>query len=208
MEGVGARFGRSSTRYGGPATVFTGPVRKWKKKWVYVPPPNSNHHHHAASNGTANGSNGSSHLQLYKWTPIAPSESKDGSNNDINGGDNGNAEPKNSSKDDDAAVEELPKKRFKYIPVVVLEEQKNESSEHIEDENKPSDDNSDAVEAMSRGDEKPDMNDVPMDENQASESNREERQDLNESTLDLSLGLKAHDGENDSDSRADQNKDD
>lgn len=118
MEGVGARFGRSSTRYGGPATVFTGPVRKWKKKWVHVPPPNSNHHHHAASNGTANGSNGSSHLQLYKWTPIAPSQSKDGSNNDNNGADNGNAEPKNSSKDDDVVVEEPPKRRFKYIPVI------------------------------------------------------------------------------------------
>ncbi|XP_042042911.1 uncharacterized protein LOC121788101 isoform X2 [Salvia splendens] len=117
MEGVGARFGRSSTRYGGPAAVFTGPVRKWQKKWVHVPPPNSNNHHHTASNGTANGSNGSFHVQFYKWTPIVSSQLKDGSNNDSNGGDNGNAEPKNSSKGDDAAVEEPPKKRFKYIPV-------------------------------------------------------------------------------------------
>ncbi|KAL1562510.1 B-cell CLL/lymphoma 7 protein family member B-like [Salvia divinorum] len=206
MEGVGARFGRSSTRFSGPATVFTGPVRKWKKKWVYVPPPNSSHHHHTASNGNANGSNGSSHLQFYKWTPIASSQSKDGSNNDSNGGDNGNAEP----KDGDVAVEKPPKRRFKYIPIVVLEEQKVESSEQMEDENKSSEDTSDAIEATSRGDEKPDMNDVPMDENQvniASETNREERQDLNVSTLDLSLGLTAHDGENESESRADQTKD-
>ncbi|KAG6386890.1 hypothetical protein SASPL_152067 [Salvia splendens] len=197
MEGVGARLGRSSTRYGGPAAVFTGPVRKWEKKWVHAP-PNSNSHHHTASNGTANGSNGSSHVQFYKWTPIPSSQLKDGSNNDSNGGDNGNAEPKNSSKGDDAAVEEPPKKRFKYIPIVVLEEQKVESSEQMEDENKPDEGNSDAIETMSRGDEKPDMNDTPMDENQASESSREERQDLNESTLDLSLGLNAHDGENES----------
>ncbi|XP_047946771.1 uncharacterized protein LOC125193086 [Salvia hispanica] len=199
MEGVGARFGRSSTRFSGPATVFTGPVRKWKKKWVHVPPPNSNNHHHAASNGNANGSNASSHLQFYKWTPIAPTQSKDS-----NGSDNGNAD---STKDEDVAAEKPPKRRFKYIPIVVLEEQKVESSEQMEDENKSSEDNSDAVEATSRGDEKPDMNDVPMDENQASETNREERQDLNISTLDLSLGLKAHDGENDSESRGDQNKD-
>ncbi|KAL1567763.1 B-cell CLL/lymphoma 7 protein family member A-like isoform X1 [Salvia divinorum] len=198
MEGVGARFGRSSTRYGGPAAVFTGPVRKWEKKWVHVPPPNSNNHHHTASNGTANGSNGSSHVQFYKWTPIAPIQLKDSSNNDSNDGDNGNAEPKNSSKDDDAVVEEPPKKRFKYIPIVVLEEQKVESSEQMEDENKPDEGNSDAIETTSRGDEKPDMNDTPMDDNQASESSREERQDLNESTLDLSLGLNAHDGENES----------
>uniref|UniRef100_A0A2P2LEC7 Uncharacterized protein MANES_05G109900 n=1 Tax=Rhizophora mucronata TaxID=61149 RepID=A0A2P2LEC7_RHIMU len=45
MEGVGSRLGRASSRYGPPAAaaVFSGPVRKWKKKWVHV---SSNHHHH------------------------------------------------------------------------------------------------------------------------------------------------------------------
>lgn len=42
---------------------------------------------------------------------------------------------------------------------------------------------------------------------QAPETSPPERQDLNESTLDLSLGLKAHDGENDSDPKPDKNKD-
>lgn len=46
----------------------------------------------------------------------------------------------------------------------MFEEQKNESSEQMEDENKPTDLN--AMEATSGGDEKPDINDVPMDENQ------------------------------------------
>ncbi|KAK9282764.1 hypothetical protein L1049_010985 [Liquidambar formosana] len=41
----------------------------------------------------------------------------------------------------------------------------------------------------------------------AANNNRLERQDLNESTLDLSLGLKAHDGDPDSDSKTDQTKD-
>lgn len=50
----------------------------------------------------------------------------------------------------------------------MLEEQKTESSEQMEDETKPSEDNADAIETMSRSDGKPDINDVPMDENQVS----------------------------------------
>lgn len=42
---------------------------------------------------------------------------------------------------------------------------------------------------------------------QAPENNPVERHDLNESTLDLSLGLKAHEGENKYDPKADQVKD-
>lgn len=42
---------------------------------------------------------------------------------------------------------------------------------------------------------------------QALDQNQLARQDLNESTLDLSLGLKAHDGDPDSDSKTNQNKD-
>ncbi|KAL6544707.1 hypothetical protein OROMI_023569 [Orobanche minor] len=193
MEGVGARLGRSSTRYG-PTPVFTGPVRKWKKKWVDVPPPNSNHHNHTASNG----SNGSTHLLLFKWTPAVPIQTQD-SNNDINDTNNGNAE---SNHDDGVASEEPPRRKFKYIPIVVLEEQNDEFSEQMEDETKPIDSNTNNVEATSESegyDEKPNMNDVPMDEYQATKKNPVERQDLNVSTLDLSLGFNADDGGNDSD---------
>ncbi|XP_073157790.1 uncharacterized protein [Henckelia pumila] len=185
MEGVGARLGRSSTRYG-PTTVFTGPVRKWKKKWVPIAPSNSSHHNSAAAaagNRTANGSNVSPHLLLYQWTPITPSQNKDNGNTANN---NGNVDSKNSNKDEVVAVEDPPKKKFKYIPIIVLEEQKNESSEQADDETKPFE--TDAVEATSKSDEyneKPDINDVPIDENQ---NTSVERQDLNESTLDLSLG--------------------
>ncbi|GFY91693.1 hypothetical protein Acr_08g0000890 [Actinidia rufa] len=118
MEGVGARFGRSSTRYGtSSTTVFNGPVRKWKKKWVPVTPSphnnaSSNHHSIAPTHngGSSNGSNGS-HLQLYKWTPITPSQNNNGNGN----GDN------SSPKDDGAAttaVEEAPRRKFKYVPVL------------------------------------------------------------------------------------------
>ncbi|KAE8670540.1 Formyl transferase [Hibiscus syriacus] len=114
MEGVGARFGRSSTRYG-PATVLTGPVRKWKKKWVHVFPSNTgssnnnnpsqnNNNNHHSTNGISNGNNGS-HLVLFKWTPLSQSQ-------------NNNSSPNDSSKDDDvASPEEPPRRKFKDILV-------------------------------------------------------------------------------------------
>lgn len=138
---------------------------------------------------------------LYKWTPI--SQSLNGSNSNGNG----------DTKDDGAAAaatEEPPRRKFKYIPIAVLEEQKTEDAEPIDDEVKPIETNTDAAEPTSKTDdldETPDINDVPMEENQDSEDTPQPRQDLNESTLDLSLGLKAHDGDNDSDSKADQTKD-
>lgn len=109
MEGVGARLGRSSTRYG-PATVFTGPVRKWKKKWVHVSPSaassnsnsnnnNNNNHNNASSNG-----NNGSHLLLYKWTPITQSQNTNNANGNVK-----DALPE--------PVEEPPRRKFKYIPV-------------------------------------------------------------------------------------------
>lgn len=199
MEGVGARLGRSSTRYG-PATVFSGPVRKWKKRWVHVAPSNNNshqnhhhhNHHHSGVNGsTANGNNGS-HLVLYKWTPLTQ---RDGSGNS-------NGE-KSSEKETTTTPEEPPRRKFKYIPIAVLEEQKkaseNEAVENPDNEAKPTDTDPNMVEPTPKTDgfdEKPDINDVPMEENQ--DNGQIIRQDLNESTLDLSLGLKAHDGDTDS----------
>lgn len=161
MEGVGARFGRSSTRYGGPATVFTGPVRKWKKKWS---PISSNKHPQSTNGGTT------SCLLLYKWTPY-----------DTNLNDSKKTKP------------ELPTRRFKYIPTAVLEEQKNESAEEVdaEDESNTSETKAEAPELESKSDgfdEKPDINDAPEKENKDIKDNPQERQDLNESTLDLSLG--------------------
>lgn len=124
MEGVGARLGRSSTRYG-PATVFTGPVRKWKKKWVHVASSGSSSSGGTATatttsstqihshNGTTNGSNGS-HLLLYKWTPITQSQ-----NAAINGNSSNKNGDKVSGKDETSAPlpEEPPRRKFKYIPV-------------------------------------------------------------------------------------------
>ncbi|KAJ6999331.1 hypothetical protein D5086_007714 [Populus alba] len=209
MEGVGARLGRSSTRYG-PATVFSGPVRKWKKRWVHVNPSSNHnsfhsHHHNATTNAAAasssaanhssssNGNNGS-HLLLYKWTPLSQSNGSSSTTNHFNG-NNINTTNENANLSNGDVTEEPPRRKFKYIPVDLLERQKKEAeeqeaSEKFDDESKPSDTDPNAAEPVSKSDsadEKPDINDVPMEENQ--DGNQVVRQDLNESTLDLSLGL-------------------
>ncbi|XP_077221221.1 uncharacterized protein LOC143854956 [Tasmannia lanceolata] len=174
MEAVGARLGRSSTRYG-PAAVFSGPIRKWKKKWVPVssPPPST----------TRNGNNTTSHLLLYKWTPIS-----------LN----------NNPKDDSATVpEEPPRRKFRYVPVSVIEEQKEAAATSVADDNdtKPSDgvvtDPSPVATKSDGSGGKPDVNDVPMEETQASNKGQSAPQHLNETNLDLNLGLKARDEGND-----------
>jgi hypothetical protein len=100
MDGVGARLGRTSARYG-PATTFTGPVRKWRKEWVPVAAPSAAANGGAASstgNGSGSGSRGND-LLLFKWT----------SANGANGGG-----------DQVAAAEPAPRRR-RYVPVRTLE---------------------------------------------------------------------------------------
>lgn len=232
MEGVGARLGRSSSRYG-TTTVFTGPVRKWKKDWVPIAPSssssssssnnnsnNQNHNHlqqpsySSSSLSLSNGGpiNGSSvsHLRLFKWTPLSQSNNKENSNNQNHNSNGGNIDDGSPSKDlskEEAVFEPPPRKKFKYIPIAVLEEQKRqvEDEENADDEAKLAEADEITEEQASKSDghgEKPDINDVPMDENEATEEDQTApgRQDLNES-LDLSLGLTSHEGEHDSDSK-------
>ncbi|XP_020589177.1 uncharacterized protein LOC110030678, partial [Phalaenopsis equestris] len=123
MEGVGARLGRSSARYA-PTTVFSGPVRRWKKKWVPLSNPN---------NSNSNNNN-HSHLLLYKWTPITPLSNGTAA-----------ATPPTSSKDatsaavtPPSAAEEAPQRKFRYIPVSIRE-QKHETNVKSDDERKPDD---------------------------------------------------------------------
>lgn len=91
METVGStRLGRASSRYGAPA-VFSGPVRKWEKKWVHVSPSSFNKTNN--SNSQNNNTNASSRLLLRRWTPVtAPSSADDVSH-------------------------EPPRRKFRYTPV-------------------------------------------------------------------------------------------
>ncbi|CAN6869747.1 hypothetical protein Bca4012_044787 [Brassica carinata] len=97
MEGVGSRLSRTSSRYSGPAAtaVFSGRVRKWKKKWVRVSTSPVGVFRASKSNGRS--SNSPHHLLLHKWTPLS-SEA------------NGSGE-----------TEETPKRRFRYAPIAMFE---------------------------------------------------------------------------------------
>lgn len=131
---------------------------------------------------------------LYKWTPSSQSNGSSSTTNHFNG-NNINTTNENANLSNGDVTEEPPRRKFKYIPVDLLEKQKKEAeeqeaSEKFDDESKPSDTDPNAAEPVSKSDsadEKPDINDVPMEENQ--DGNQVVRQDLNESTLDLSLGL-------------------
>ncbi|TQD70401.1 hypothetical protein C1H46_044064 [Malus baccata] len=114
MEALGSRLGRASSRYGQTATVFNGPVRRWKKRWVHVSsssPSLTYQNPHSQSN------NSSSRLLLCRWTPISSATSPD--------------EPA-------AASDEPPRRKFRYTPVSVLEEQKKPIQKKVGDEEKTS----------------------------------------------------------------------
>ncbi|ESQ55122.1 hypothetical protein EUTSA_v10026905mg [Eutrema salsugineum] len=218
MEGVGARLGRSSTRYG-PATVFTGPVRKWKKKWVHISPSTKKDNSSSASAATtsvvnggsaSDGSSNGSHLLLYKWAPLSQ-----GSNE---------YSPSEEPVATAATLEDPPRRRFKYVPIAVLEEQKKEEITEIEEDDKVEEDEkaeeddkveedgvkvdedtseAEPSEKKTEAEEKPDINDVPMEDNQE-EVETVVRQDLNESTLDLGLNLNAKDADSEDNPKEDE----
>ncbi|RWW46830.1 hypothetical protein BHE74_00047221 [Ensete ventricosum] len=151
MEGVAARLGRSSTRYG-PAAVFSGPVRRWNKNWV----PLSGPEHHRRRNNGAN-----PHLLLYRWTPVSSAA-------------DGGATTATPSKDSATPPpEELPRRKFRYIPVTLV------SSPPLFDWVSNS---SAEVFCESRVDEAPYKDRAPSEEGSGTD-------------LDLSLGLRAPEGD-------------
>lgn len=106
MEAVSStRLGRASSRYGAP-TVFSGPVRKWKKKWVHVPSPttpsSTSHNSHCHSNTNTNSS---SRLLLRRWTPITATAAA------------ADDDPHNSPC---TPSDEPPRRKFRYTPVCVF----------------------------------------------------------------------------------------
>lgn len=94
MEGIGSRLGRASSRYGPAATVFNGPVRRWKKKWVLASSSSSGVNYQTSSQSQSNAQK----LLLCRWTPIHPSTSSEA---------DGTAAP----------PEEPPRRKFRYTPV-------------------------------------------------------------------------------------------
>uniref|UniRef100_A0A6P3YQP1 uncharacterized protein LOC107403624 n=1 Tax=Ziziphus jujuba TaxID=326968 RepID=A0A6P3YQP1_ZIZJJ len=197
MDGAGSRLGRASSRYGPATTVFNGPVRKWKKKWVHVYSSStvSYQNPHSQSNGqnsttTSSSNNGGSHLLLCRWTPIPPTTTLSSSADD-GGSVNGSG----------STPDEPPKRKFRYTPIAVLEEQKKVAEKKVEDEEKTSETEqyggaktTTTTTTSTSSDEmlaKPDFNEVLKNETEVSEKNGS--QDSNTSNLDLGLGLKGQD---------------
>ncbi|KAF1891415.1 hypothetical protein Lal_00017049 [Lupinus albus] len=110
MEAVSStRLGRASSRYGTPA-VFSGPVRKWKKKWVHVPSPTSSSsalHNKSHPDNTNTNTNSCSRLLLRRWTPITAAYASDD-------------DPHNSSA---TFSDEPPRRKFRYTPFELEKEQ-------------------------------------------------------------------------------------
>ncbi|KAB5534350.1 hypothetical protein DKX38_017436 [Salix brachista] len=101
MEGMGSRLGRTSSRYGlsATATIFNGPVRKWKRKWVHVSPsPTLNYRSNNHSNGHNDQNHNGSRLLLCRWTPLPPAAATS------------------------TITEDPPKRKFRYTPIAVLKE--------------------------------------------------------------------------------------
>ncbi|XP_051187117.1 uncharacterized protein [Lolium perenne] len=172
MEGVGARLGRSSARYG-PATTFTGPVRKWRKEWVPIAAATGSATSTAASS-TGAGSRGNN-LVLFKWTPLNGANGRGGGDEEL------------------TAPAEMATRRRRYVPVSVAEDQRQESAKS-DDENKANDGEPSSTETeQSNG--KTNIDDTFMDESQASDEVRDSGDNVGGTDLNLNFGPKDPNGD-------------
>ncbi|PQP95102.1 uncharacterized protein Pyn_05946 [Prunus yedoensis var. nudiflora] len=178
MEGVGSRLGRASSRYGQTTTVFSGPVRRWKKKWVHVPSSSSATYQNPHSQ--SNGNNNSSRLLLRRWTPIFPATPA--------------AEPLSGSG---ASMEEPPRRKFRYTPVSVLEEQKKAAKGKVGDVVKASE-GGQSIATSTKMHENSNIDQVMEEQAEELDEDHSGLQDSNGSHLDLDLGLKGHSANRDS----------
>lgn len=170
MEGVGSRLGRASSRYGPAAAVFNGPVRKWKKKWVHVSSSSTVSYHNSQSNGQ---SSETPRLLLCRWTPLPPTSAA-------------TAAAGNDSAAAVAPLDEPPRRKFRYTPIAVLEDQKKVGEKKVEDEAKTSE--TDQAPATARP---PTTSDEVLGKPAVSDDLKEETEDSSTSNLDLGLGLKS-----------------
>ncbi|KAJ0261640.1 hypothetical protein HA466_0047170 [Hirschfeldia incana] len=107
MEGVASRLSRTS-RYSGPSStaVFSGRVRKWKKKWVRVSTSPVGIFRPSKPTGRSNSQH---HMLLHKWAPLSSTASGE-------------------------TEEEPPKRRFRYAPIAMLENREKVASKDSETE--------------------------------------------------------------------------
>ncbi|XP_022976368.1 uncharacterized protein LOC111476793 [Cucurbita maxima] len=178
MEGIGSRLGRASSRYGPAATVFNGPVRRWKKKWVLASSSSSGVNYQTSSQSQSNAHK----LLLCRWTPIHPST---------------------SSEADGAAAppEEPPRRKFRYTPIAVLEEQKNAGLRSVKDEVRVKETDQSASKMATVGNEAQgelNVNEVFKEETQETSKILNSPRDGDRNNLDLALCLNGQNPKQDS----------
>ncbi|XP_022940151.1 uncharacterized protein LOC111445863 isoform X1 [Cucurbita moschata] len=169
MEGIGSRLGRVSSRYGPAATVFNGPVRKWKKKWVLASSSSSGVANQSSSHSQSNAQK----LLLCRWTPIPPPT---------------------SSEDDGAAAppDEPPRRKFRYTPIAVLEEQRNAELRSVRDEIRTKEMDQSAAKTATVSNEAQgelNVNEIFKEESQEKGKILNSLHDVGKSNLDLALCL-------------------
>ncbi|XP_010545239.1 PREDICTED: uncharacterized protein LOC104817682 [Tarenaya hassleriana] len=161
MEGVGSRLSRTSSRYSGPTAtaVFTGRVRKWKKKWVHVSTSSTAGSRASKSNGRGNTGN----LFLCRWTPLSPASSAAGE------------------------TEEPPRRRFRYAPIAMLEQREKGASSKQEAEAEEEEEETEEFETETPSPKNVElnMNLMTMDTDQTSEEPKTGRLDLGVCLKDL-----------------------
>ncbi|EXB63262.1 hypothetical protein L484_012452 [Morus notabilis] len=181
MEGVGSRLGRASARYGPAATVFNGPVRKWKKKWVHVSSSSTVSYQSQANGHNNNSNNDNPRLLLCRWTPLPPTTAAGDSAGAVD--EAGGAPP-----------DEPPRRKFRYTPIAVIEDQqKKMGAKKVEEEAKICETQTHQAPETSPMAMPPTPSDEDHGKPNASDDLKDEAEDSNMSNLDLGLGFKGAD---------------
>ncbi|GAB2277752.1 hypothetical protein Dimus_012455 [Dionaea muscipula] len=120
------RAGRTSSRHGNTSSssasppAFSGPVRRWEKKWVHVsssPSPLGRHLGTTTKKKTKSSQPGGGDnttgpgILLCKWTPLLHHTSADA-----------------DESSPCAPIQSPPRRKFRYTPTVVFEEQQKKAA--------------------------------------------------------------------------------
>lgn len=99
----------TATTNGSSPTTFSGPVRRWEKKWVHVSPslPSTLKHGKQSNAPTADKSS----ILLCKWTPLSAAD----------------------------ADKSSPRRKFRYTPIAVFEDKKRLAAKRLVDSDKSGD---------------------------------------------------------------------
>ncbi|KAL4580047.1 hypothetical protein LXL04_016222 [Taraxacum kok-saghyz] len=171
MEGIGSRTGRPSSRYGS-APVFTGPVRRWQKQWVHVSSSSSSiTYNHSTNNSNSSNNNNVSTVRIRRWTPVSSAQ---------------------SGEDSESGVEERPRRKLRYAPIVVVEKKK-ESERTDVDVKETTKTHESIAQVTSETDNERSFDDNLAAKSQEYEKNEASTKDLNDDPMEMEEHDEDHD---------------